>query len=243
MTDPCSVDPETETEASKSAMTSSTTAANVPANYIWCRCRLWAERCLGWAESFTSGRWWHLKAAILCVAFSILVMGGFRIQPFMECYNEKIEHPLKDLTRYYPLDSHEAKLNYRLTVPVILHLLRLHSQWVMPAATILAITAVLYLSCLVAFQITSSRVVALFVGLGVASTYAGSYGFIQVGYDAMTLALVVCAALVRIPWYLRGILVFAACFADERGGSWRPCSSSRFVASPRQTARGGGAPG
>jgi hypothetical protein len=160
------------------------------------------------------------KTTILCVLFTILIAGGFSFETvrngYFGAYYEKIEHPLKDLTLTYPPGSHEAKLNCRLTVPVVLHVLGLHARWILPTLTITAIVAILCLSCLLAYQITGNRVVALFLALEVSSTYVGSFGWIM-AYDAIALALAACALLAQIPWYLRAMLVFASAFTDERG--------------------------
>jgi hypothetical protein len=163
---------------------------------------------------------WTAKATLLSVFFTIFIAGGFGFETirdgYVNAYYEKIEHPLKDLTLTYDAGGHEAKLNCRLTVPVVLHILGLHAHWTLPALTISAVVAILWLSCLLAYQVTGSRIVALFMALEVCSTYIGSFGWIM-AYDAIALALVALAFLSGVPWYLRGAIVFAAAFTDERG--------------------------
>lgn len=209
-----------KTELPSEAGPVSATTMNPSSNFIWLHCKSWIEGLLLWGAAFTSGRWWLIKTTLLCVTFTILVAGGIGFQSLHEgylgAYYEKIEHPLKDLTKIYKPGGHEAKLNYRLTVPVVLHVLGLHSRWVLPVLTVLAIIALLYLTCLLSYRITGSRVVALFVGLEVASTYIGSFDFIM-GFDAVALVLVLLAGFAGIPWQLRGLICFAAAFTDERG--------------------------
>ena len=210
------VNPKGSTEETASV----SNAGNSRADLIRNLCQVWLTKLVTWAENFTAGRLWVAKSTVLCILFTLVIAGGFGFETFrdgyFDAYYEKIQHPLQDLTLTYPAGSHEAKLNARLTVPVVLHVLGLHARWVLPALTISAVVAILFLSCLLAFQITGNRVVALFVALEVSSTYTGSFGWIM-AYDAVALTLVACLLLAQIPWYLRGILVFAAAFTDERG--------------------------
>lgn len=195
-------------------------AGNPPTDLIRNFCQARLTQLLIWAETFTAGKLWVGKTTLLCIFFTLMVAGGFGFETFrngyFDAYYEKIQHPLQDLTLTYAPGSHEAKLNARLTVPVVLHILGIHARWILPALTIAAVVAILFLSCLLAFQITGNRVVALFLALEVSSTYTGSFGWIM-AYDAITLALVACLLLAQIPWYIRGILVFAIAFTDERG--------------------------
>ena len=184
------------------------------------RCQIWLEKLLYWGNAFTSSRMWVAKTTVLCIFISIFITGGFGVQwlkdGYSPAYYEKIEHPLKDLTLEYGPGTHEEKLNNRLTVPVVLHVLGLHAHWTLPAMTILAEAAIILLSCVLTHQITGSRLIALFMTLEVSSTCAGSFAVICF-YDAVALALVALALLRGIPWYLRAVFVFAAAFTDERG--------------------------
>jgi len=208
-----------EGDISDSAISTRATERN-SSNLIQACFGLWLDKLLAWASTFTSGPRWQAKTTLLCIVFTVFVTGGIGFDTlqagYYEAYYEKIEHPLKDLTLSYPPGSHQAKLNFRLTVPVVLHALGLHSHWILPALTIVAVVMILFLSCVLAYQISGSRLVALFTALEVSSTYTGSFGIIWY-YDTIALALVALALLQQTPWYLRGALVFAAAFTDERG--------------------------
>ncbi|HMJ90490.1 MAG TPA: hypothetical protein VK530_11780 [Candidatus Acidoferrum sp.] len=179
---------------------------------------------LAWAEGFVSSRFWMVKVTVLGVAFSILCSGGIDFynlkHGYYGGYYKKIQHPLTDMSKAYEAGTHEAKLNYRLTVPVLLHPLNLSEyqalRWALPIVTIVGVCLLIYFSCLVTFQITGDRVTSLFMTLFVSSTYLGSFGFILC-YDAITMAQVILALAPRIPAFVRAALVFSASFTDERG--------------------------
>ena len=172
------------------------------------------------AEQFTGGKIWWVKVFILCATFSIFFSGGLDFGladrgGYPESYFQKIAHPLLDVTKIYGLNSHDANINFRLTVPVLLHLAGIHHRWSLPILTVLAIGSILIISCLVAQRITQDRVCALFIALNVSATYVGSFGFIWY-YDAIAICQLALASLPGMTWWGRGILVFTASFTDER---------------------------
>jgi hypothetical protein len=184
------------------------------------RCQIWLAKLLDWGNNFTSSRRWVAKTTVLCILFSLFVTGGFGFHylkiGYVEAYYEKNAHPLEDMTRTYSPGSHQEKLNFRLTVPVVLHALGLRGHFALPALSILGDVAVILLSCILTYQLTGSRLIALFITLEVSSTCAGSFAVIDF-YDSVALALATLALLRGIPSYLRAFFVFAAAFTDERG--------------------------
>ena len=86
-----------------------------------------------------AGRHWVLKVFLLSAAFSILFSGGLDLRAvksnhaatleygagYTAAYYQKIEHPLLNVARISEKDSHDEKQNFRLTVPVVLHVLGL----------------------------------------------------------------------------------------------------------------------
>jgi hypothetical protein len=181
------------------------------------------EKCdwiISQTEKFTSGRLWWLKVFLLCFFFSILFSGGLDVGSdarfsYPESYFQKIDHPLLDVAKIYGLNSHDANLNFRLTVPVLLHLAGIHSHWSLPILTFLAICLTIIASCIIACRITGDRVCACFIALNVAATYVGSFGFIFC-YDAIAICQLAWASLPGMAWWGRGLLVFTASFTDER---------------------------
>ena len=171
-------------------------------------------------DQFTAGRNWVLKVLLLCVFFSIFFSGGIDFGwgehgPYPEGYFKKIDHPLMDVAKISGLNSNEANLNFRLTVPVLLHLAGIHSHESLPILTILAIGSILLATCMVAYRITGDRVCACFIALNVSATYVGSFGFIFC-YDAIAICQLAWACLPGMKWWGRCLLVFTASFTDER---------------------------
>jgi hypothetical protein len=181
------------------------------------------DRILAWAAQFAASPFWVLKAVLLSIAFSVLCASGIDIARLKEgyppSYYQKVEHPLLDMTHLYEPGSHEEKLNYRLTVPVLLHPLKLPENLVLrvvlPAITIFGVCCVILFSCLVAYRITGDRVTSLFIALNAGSNYAGSFACIGF-YDSIALAQVTLAMLPGIHPAALGFLVFSASFTDER---------------------------
>jgi hypothetical protein len=171
-------------------------------------------------ERFTSGKFWVLKVFLLAVFFSIFFSGGIDLNfvargGYPKSYFQKIEHPLLDITKLYNLNSHDANTNFRLTVPVILHLLGIHSYWSLPLLTVAAVCGILFISCLAGYQLTGDRVCGCFLAMNVAATYVGSFAFIGY-YDEIAICQLALAALPNLAWWARGVLVFTASFTDER---------------------------
>jgi hypothetical protein len=181
------------------------------------------------AEVFVSGRFWIIEVCFLATLFSMLFTGGvdeilydLRVK-YDAGYFLKIEHPLADVSKQFPASRHEAKLNFRLTVPVILHWLPVpvREWWFLPGLTVCAICSLLGLCCLFTYRITGDRVCGLWTTLGVASTYIGTF-YTTRYYDAIAICQLLIAMLPGVHWSARGLMVFTAAFTDERA----------FVAAP-----------
>lgn len=181
------------------------------------------------AEVFVSGRYWIVEVCFIAVLFSVLFTGGvddilyeMRVK-YDNGYFLKIEHPLADVSKDFPAYSHDAKLNFRLTVPVVLHWLPLpvRDWWFLPGLTVCAICGLLGLCGVFACRVTEDRVCGLWITLGVASTYIGTF-YTTRSYDAIALCQLLIAMLPGVHWSVRGLLVFTAAFTDERA----------FVAAP-----------
>ncbi len=181
------------------------------------------------SEVFVSGRFWLLEVCLLAVLFSTLFTGGIdeiiydtRVK-YDQGYFLKIEHPLADVSKNFETGTHDAKLNFRLTVPVILHWLPVPYKdwWFLPGLTSCAICGLLALCCVFTYRVTGDRVCGLWVTLGVAATYIGTF-YTTRYYDAIALCQLLLAMQPRLHWSMRGLLVFTAAFTDERA----------FVAAP-----------
>ncbi len=184
----------------------------------------WLERLFARSENFVAGKYWVLETLFLAVMFSVLFSGGVdnRLSVasgdyWFPAYFQKIEHPLLDVAKTNPPGNHEAKLNFRLTVPVILHVLHVPAdwRWTLPVLSACGTCALILLACALAFRATGDRVCGLYAALAVSATYTGSFGF-TLYYDTIALAQIALALLPGVRWYWKGILVFTAAFTDER---------------------------
>jgi len=198
------------------------------------------ERLFARSENFVAGRYWTLETLFLAVMFSVLFSGGVddRLSVasgnrWFPAYYQKIEHPLLDVAKIYPPQNHEAKLNFRLTVPVILHLLHLPADqlWILPTLAAGGACGLILLSCVFAFKVTGDRVCGLYTALAVASTYIGSFAFTMY-YDTIALCQLALAMLPGIHWSLKGFLVFSAAFTDERAWLASPILLAQALCSP-----------
>jgi hypothetical protein len=179
---------------------------------------------MGRAEVFVAGRFWLLETLLLSTLLSVVFFAGLDNHlydgrtRYSRAYLDKIDHPLADVGKNYPGFIHESKLNYRLTVPVLLHTLGVTSDcyWSLPYLMAASSLGIVLLSAHFARRITGDRVCGLFFALTIGATYIGSLNTTRF-YDAFALLLVCGAMLPRCPWPIRTLLVFAACFTDERG--------------------------
>src|SRR5579883_47736 len=176
------------------------------------------------SENYVAGRYWMLEALFLSVMFTVLFSGGVddRLSVasghyWFPAYFQKIEHPLLDVAKINPPQNHEAKLNFRLTVPVILHVLHVPAdqKWTLPVLAACGSCALILISCLFAWRVTGDRVCGLYSALTVSCTYIGSFGFAMY-YDTIALSQLAFAMLPGVPWFAKGLLVFTASFTDER---------------------------
>jgi hypothetical protein len=150
-----------------------------------------------------------------------------------DAYFRKIEHPLMDVASMSDPKSHEGKLNFRLTVPVILHALRVpaHSYWVLPTLAACGAASLIVISCVFAFRVTGDRVCGLYAALAVSCSYIGSFGFTMY-YDTIAIAQLAVAMLPSLHWSGRALLVFTAAFTDERAFFAAPFLLVQTLCSP-----------
>lgn len=181
-------------------------------------------RFLARSENYVSGRYWLLETLFLAVMFTVLFSGGVdeRLSVasgnrWFPAYFEKIEHPFMDVAKGRPPQGHEAKLNFRLTVPVVLHILHVPTNqfWTLPVLAACGSCVLILLSCIFAYRVTGDRVCGFYTALAVSCTYIGSFGFTMY-YDTIALGQLALAMLPGTPWFAKGLLVFTASFTDER---------------------------
>lgn len=129
----------------------------------------------------------------------------------------KIDHPFADMGVLFPPDTHESKLTYRLTVPLLAHVLRFGRNGLIVVSAAAGVL-LLYLILSLGFSLTGSRKTAIFVCLAVACSWAGESAFHEVRggyYDAIAVCLLILSMSTTRP-FLIGSFVFLAGWTDER---------------------------
>jgi hypothetical protein len=122
-----------------------------------------------------------------------------------------------DMGRLYPPDSHESKLTFRLTVPIMARVLHLGEPGLLILYGIAGI-AVLYMVLALSHKITGSQRAAFFVCLAVACTWPGETSFHEFYggvYDGIALCFLLLALSTESA-LLAGAAVFLAAWTEER---------------------------
>ena len=156
----------------------------------------------------------------------------------------KGQDPTVDMTRRFPPASHEAKLNFRLTVPLLARVLHLGRDGLLALFSISGVL-ILYFTLDLSYQLTQSpwqngiaplaqqparinrevrssdflgsRIAAAAVCMAVACIWPGVLAFHQLlggFYDAVTLCLLLAAMRATAP--LAAVALFLAAWTDER---------------------------
>ena len=175
-------------------------------------------------DRLLSGPYWKLKALFGVLAISLFravpnydALGTFFFAAKWRDAQVKFDHPLIDTSRTFPAGSHESNLTFRLTVPMLAHVFHLHQAGLLIFFACVGIV-LLYLVLKVAFTLSASKRVALFVCLSTACTWPGEAAFHELRggyYDALALCLLV-AACATSSSLLAGALLFLAAWTDER---------------------------
>jgi hypothetical protein len=175
-------------------------------------------------DRLISGPYWKLKAL-----FAVLATALFRAfpsydalqTPFSEAtwrdVQVKFDHPLIDTSRIFPAGSHASNLTFRLTVPILAHIFNLDRTGLLIFFALVGFV-LLYLVLKVAFTLSGSKRVALFVCLATACTWPGAAAFHELRggyYDALALCLLV-AACATSSSLLAAAFLFLAAWTDER---------------------------
>lgn len=175
-------------------------------------------------KQLLSGSNWKAKAL-----FVVLILALFRAFPSYDALHTpfteatwraaqlKFDHPLLDTGKFFPPVSHESKLTFRLTVPVLAHLLHLGRDGVLVLSAILG-SILLFTVLTLAYEITDDRQIAFFLTLAIACTWSGLTAFHDLRggyYDAAALCLLLTAMTARSALVV-GIAAFLAAWTDER---------------------------
>ncbi len=183
------------------------------------RCRLNAG-----IDGLLAGPYWKLKALFAVAAISLFrafpnydVLATLFFETTWHDVQLKFDHPLLDTSRIFAPGSHQSNLTFRLTVPLLAHILRLHEPGILSFFAVAGLV-LLYLVLKVAFALSASKRVALFVCLTTACVWPGVAAFQELRggyYDALALCLVL-AAIASSSSLFAGLFLFLACWTDER---------------------------
>jgi hypothetical protein len=176
------------------------------------------------AVRLTAGTHWKAKVILFVLAFSLFrafpnynFLRAPGVAGTWEHAAVKIAQPAADMARLFPDTSHEAKLTFRLTVPLVARVLHLGTAGQL---VLFALSGILLLLCVLnlAERVTGSRTVALYLTLATACTWPGLLAFHQLlggFYDAVALWLLLLAMAARRP-VVAAAALFAAAWTDER---------------------------
>jgi len=175
-------------------------------------------------DGLLSGERWKAKALAAVVALAL-----FRAFPSYDALDSdfvdqtwrhaeaKFDNPLADSGRIFPPEWHESNLAFRLTAPVLAHVLGLRRTGMLIASGIGGL--VLLFSVLrVSYSIIPNKRVALFVCLATACAWPGAAAYHELRggyYDATALCLLLLG-LSTASAFLTGLWVFLAAWTDER---------------------------
>jgi hypothetical protein len=175
-------------------------------------------------DRILSGPYWKLKALCAVVAIAL-----FRAFPSYDALASdfhrgtwrdvqiKFDHPLIDTSRIFAPGSHESKLTFRLTVPILAHVFHLGETGLLIFFGLVGLL-LLYLVLKLVFTLTGSKRAALFVCLATACAWPGEAAFHELRggyYDALALCLLVAACATSSSLLTAGF-VFLAAWSDER---------------------------
>lgn len=164
-------------------------------------------------------RWWLLWVGIICLSWSVFCASGVdlngRWRYYQHGYAEKLQDPFCNLVGVYPSGSHTEKLNYRIAVPLVLHLAGFRDWRTYIPVTLMAIALLPVLAALVVERQGGGRLAALLAGLVVASLSLGSYQLPWL-FDAVALCLLTMACIPALHPIATMAAMVAAAFTDER---------------------------
>ncbi len=175
-------------------------------------------------DAVLNGPLWKGKALLV-----VLVLALFRAFPSYEALKTpfaestwghaflQIDNLICDMGRLFPPGSHESKMTFRLTVPVVARVLRLNETGILILSAIAGVV-LLYISLVLVYRFTQSRESALFICLAIACAWAGEAAFHELRggfYDAVALCLLLIALAADSP-VIAGVCAFLAAWTDER---------------------------
>lgn len=174
-------------------------------------------RLTGWLRQLSGTRLWAPFAALM----SCMLAGFMSFQPWpldhpeWDNYEMKAAAPLRSMSAVSPRESHAAKLDFRLTVPLVAKALGL-KRWGFRALYVLLTLGTLWLGYSFFLKWSGDKAAATLFTVALAAIPPGSEALIgRFFYDPAALFLG-AACLMISRWWLLAILLFLLTFVDER---------------------------
>lgn len=181
------------------------------------------ERAFGLLASRRLWLIWGVAVALVVSLFisfpriSFFLGNDGQIVNFWPVLERQAANPLATVGDQYKDHAlHDAKLAFRLTLPLTMKVLHIDWRGLLAIQYGLGIL-MLFLVGKIAMDLFRDRIVALASVFGVASIYAGKAAFLQLGGmgDAFAFAFLTVAVAFRNPLVIFAAVI-AACFTDER---------------------------
>ena len=172
-------------------------------------------------EKISSSQHWLLYTVILSTALSIFmsfprkeVYWNVSDVPQFMGFMEKVEAPFTPLK--FEKGSHESKLSFRLTMPVLAHCLKMNMAAIKLFEFFIGILF-FYITAKLIYDITSDKIFAFIGTLSTGLVYPGASSFIDLWgtFDGLAYCLLLMSMLSRNPFLIL-FFVATALFTDER---------------------------
>jgi hypothetical protein len=179
-------------------------------------------RFLGWLNAFTSAGNWKFKITFLALALSLFFafpsyqtyLSG-KLNEKWEAVSEQIKAPLATHDNYSN-DSHFSKLAFRLTVPMIAHVLHVDRVGCFLIQGVFFVL-MFYVLLSLAYAVTNDKVLASLILLGFAFMFVGNVlvSDLRAVFDGVAFCFMALTMLNR-NFFLVLIFSLLAYFTDER---------------------------
>lgn len=171
------------------------------------------------AERFSSRNNWKITTTVLLTIFSLFFAfpsySSLNIADWQELF-AKAASPFTNSTAGY--GSHDAKITFRLVMPILVGLLHLNITGVLLFTGLIGVLN-FYLVIHLSYKITNDKVLAVLTSLCCCFIYFGKCSFIELRggmFDGVAMCFLLLS-LISNNNLLRALLIFFAAWTDERG--------------------------
>ena len=181
------------------------------------------NRVIHWLEKIATQKNWLLLTALLCTTLSLflsfpqkeIIFSDYTNVPEVVGLKQKFATPFSNID--VPQGSHQSKLTYRLTVPVLAHYTKTSFEF-WKCIEILCGALMFYIAAALAYRLLNkNRVNAILTALLLSVIFAGTTSFIEFRgtFDGLAIFLLICGCYFTNPIFLF-LITLSASFCDER---------------------------